>query len=1147
MSVRFKLPYFDWRQQGAAIVRAILVWGAILVLLSGSARVLAQTMPTLYESRAGNLNFTGAQRTLRTASNNSNACSVYSSGTTTQTTLSGIPSGATVEAAYLYWAGSGGTADYNVTFDGNFVSAPSNRRYTASFYSGGTTYRYFSGVADVTSVVAAKGGGAGNGTYSFSGLSVDSGSTYCATEAVLAGWSLLVIYSHPSEEFRVLNLYEGFQTFQYNSFTLNLSNFNVPSTFTKGRIAHLTWEGDPTLSGGGENLTFNGTTMNNASNPIGNQFNSISTITGTPENTSHGIDFDVYDLTSPIIQAGQTSATTTYSSGQDLVLLSAEIVAMPNVPVADLGIDMTRTGTAQLGQNVSYSLIVTNYGPYPEPGPVTVTDILPSQLSYVSATGTGWSCSIADQTVSCTYSSPLAVGASTPELLLTARIVSGSPTTLTNTATVSGVRFDNVSTNDSASDSTTISIPSYAFTDAECEHNAAFGSPGQTCNILSWGPLTAGQDLTNVYVTNLNGSGVPTRLHRNNTRYRTVQFGLSCHNPTSHAGVQATFTAVSGYLPLCASNGAEPSGSIWSPTSGNGNNLEFPGGSPSSGPYTFSYKDVGRVELFLKESGSSSAEGSSGAFVVKPHTFVLSNISCTPPNAANCGGGALPSGANPAATSATGPTFIRAGHPFTVTVSAQNLQGTATPNFGHESPAESVQLAVTEINPSGGVDPGITGTFGSFSTGTASGASFRWNEVGIIRITPSVADGDYLGAGNVTGIQSGWVGRFYPHHFGVAGSVITRSAIPVTTTTGSINAGGTTLTVASADNISRGHELLVAGAGPAGSDLIATVAQMSGTSITLSAPASQTVSGANVTKPPDDFTYMGESMRLQVQVTAYSASDTVTRNYTGAFARLGQAALGVGPNWFAIGCSGTSTCFGLGAVNGATALTSRLGVVNAFPEAWAAGVGSFSVDVALAKPTTTSFDATWGPYDVLQFGAAPRDPDGVALPTLSSDPAHGMDLDADLDGTGTAERRELFTTRVRLGRLRLMSAHGSERQPLPVGVSVQYWNGSNYVTNTLDNNSRFTPGNVQLANYLGNLTNGETSVVGTPSSISFVNGVAQYLLAKPGGGDGQYGGSVDMSINLPASGLGFLTGNTGRARFGVFKGSKQFIYMRENF
>lgn len=69
-------------------------------------------------------------------------------------------------------------------------------------------------------------------------------------------------------------------------------------------------------------------------------------------------------------------------------------------------------------------------------GTVTVTDTLSSQESYVSASGTGWTCSAAGQLVTCTYTIPgsLARGAKLPALVLTTRAQAGFTGTLSNTA-----------------------------------------------------------------------------------------------------------------------------------------------------------------------------------------------------------------------------------------------------------------------------------------------------------------------------------------------------------------------------------------------------------------------------------------------------------------------------------------------------------------------------------------------------------------------------------------------------------------------------------------------------------------------------------------------------------------------------------------
>jgi len=443
------------RNRISGFARVILALFALLYLAVGGA--LADTTPALFSSFAGNVNFVGTEQTLRTQPDGVNACSVTTG--TTNATLAGIPSGATINAAYLYWAGSSiditTAPDYDVVFEGSTVSAAANRRYTATYNLSGTNFYYFSGVADVTAAVSAKG----NGTYSFSGLSVHTGNPQCASSGVLGGWALVVVYTHASEDFRVINVFEGFQAYRGSSITLTPSNFRVPASPINGKHAYITWEGDvgnsDPLGGFSEGLIFNGSTLSDGSNPSSNQFNSVSTINSTPNMTSYGVDFDIYDISSHL-SAGDTSATSVYSSGGDLVLLSAEIISVTNTPVADLSIFKTRNTTLNPGQNATYTLTVTNNGPNAETGPITVTDTLPSGLTYSSFSGSGWSCSAAGQVVTCTRAGSLANSAST-SVTLTAAVASNASGTKTNTAAVAGNAFDNVSANDSSSDSYTIS------------------------------------------------------------------------------------------------------------------------------------------------------------------------------------------------------------------------------------------------------------------------------------------------------------------------------------------------------------------------------------------------------------------------------------------------------------------------------------------------------------------------------------------------------------------------------------------------------------------------------------------------------------------------------------------------------------------
>ena len=450
------------------LIKLELYLGALLLVFTLN-NALADTPVSLFESHAGNVNFVGAQATRRTQPNTVNSCTVLGANITNTAIITGIPAGATIKAAHLYWAGSYSTQagstritpDYSVVFEGSNVTAPANRRYTANYTVDAISVDFYSGVADVTAQVNIER----NGTYSFSGLSVNTAGQHCTTSSVLAGWSLVIIYEDVSEDFRVVNLYEGFQAFRGQSIVLTPNNFRIPIAPINGKHAHITWEGDVGNStprnGFTERLSFNGTTLTDAANPINNQFNSTSTIlsstpsTGVNDLASYGIDSDAYTIDA-FLTAGDTSATSTYSSGGDLVLLSSEIISVTNTPVSDLAINKTHNGTFAVGQNATYTLSVNNNGPISEPGPVVVTDALPAGLTYVSATGSGWNCGAVGQNVTCTRAGSLANGASASDITLTVAVSLPASPSVTNTANVSGVNFDNVSGNDSDSDTVAV-------------------------------------------------------------------------------------------------------------------------------------------------------------------------------------------------------------------------------------------------------------------------------------------------------------------------------------------------------------------------------------------------------------------------------------------------------------------------------------------------------------------------------------------------------------------------------------------------------------------------------------------------------------------------------------------------------------------
>ena len=107
----------------------------------------------------------------------------------------------------------------------------------------------------------------------------------------------------------------------------------------------------------------------------------------------------------------------------------------------DLTLSKTHTGSFTRGGTGTYTLTVRNTGDQPTSGTITVTDTLPTGLTFASAAGTGWACSASGQTVTCTSSTAIPVGGSSAFTLsvnVAADAGAASGNSVTNSASVSG-------------------------------------------------------------------------------------------------------------------------------------------------------------------------------------------------------------------------------------------------------------------------------------------------------------------------------------------------------------------------------------------------------------------------------------------------------------------------------------------------------------------------------------------------------------------------------------------------------------------------------------------------------------------------------------------------------------------------------------
>lgn len=446
---------------------------------------------------------------------------------------------------------------------------------------------------------------------------------------------------------------------------------------------------------------------------------------------------------------------------------------------------------------------------------------------------------------------------------------------------------------------------------------------------------------------------------------------------------------------------------------------------------------------------------------------------------------AVPNLVNPVAPDAAGAKFVKAGEAFAVTVTATTSGGTVTPNYGQEITPESVKLTSALVAGLGLTNnPAIVGAFGAFTNGVATGSTFSWNEAGIITLTPSILSGNYLAsAGDTTGTVSSNVGRFYAAQFVLSAGVI---------------ANRTDIAACPA---------------PAGC-------------------------GA--------FTYMGEPMSAVFTLTAKALDGTTTlQNYNWSATAANQFAK---LNPLAVVAAGTGGPLAIGAVNSAVTRTAfpPCGAIPAHPcltpalamsGTFASGVASITVPLTLYRDNATPA----GPYNALDIAVAPQDSDGAIMAAY----------DRDTNAVAGANNHTLVgQTIARYGRLNISNAHGSELLPLPISAKVQYFDGTSaaccYVTNSMDSVTSFAAGTVSWTNcqkLAANSTWPTTCPPPTtvsPATVAFLTGKSSFILAKPGVGNT---GSVDMTINAPS----YLPSNTARATFGVYKGAKEFIYLRENY
>lgn len=240
------------------------------------------------------------------------------------------------------------------------------------------------------------------------------------------------------------------------------------------------------------------------------------------------------------------TATATDPSNNTSEFCGCTEVIDPSSFTADLSISKSDDADPVAeGNNLAYTVSVTNSGPDNDSSTVTVTDTLPSGVSFVSASGTGWSCVENSGVVTCTRAG-LNVEAA-PAITITVTVNTGTSGTITNNVSVSSPTTDTTPANDSASEETTViplaSTADLAITKTDNPDPILTGmNVFYTLTVTNNGP-SAATDVTVVDNLPPTGSVIKNVIPSQGT-YSSVGDIITCNLGSLASGATATVTIV---------------------------------------------------------------------------------------------------------------------------------------------------------------------------------------------------------------------------------------------------------------------------------------------------------------------------------------------------------------------------------------------------------------------------------------------------------------------------------------------------------------------------------------------------------------------------------------------------------------------------
>lgn len=509
--------------------------------------------------------------------------------------------------------------------------------------------------------------------------------------------------------------------------------------------------------------------------------------------------------------------------------------------------------------------------------------------------------------------------------------------------------------------------------------------------------------------------------------------------------------------------------------------LKFDANGKAAG--TMAYDDVGALALSAEYTAGDAyfITAASNDILVAPHHYGVDSAAAPAPG----GGNAI---SNPAATSATGPVFTRAGTAFSVRVTALSKNNIVSTNFGRESAPARFRLTHQQVDPAplGGYQgalsvPNVQAFADAISAGSANTTgrfvigSLAWDEVGIMRLTAWTEQAglykdlgkNFLEKGTVDSPANGNIGRFIPDHFDTA--ITGPDTAPV-----------------------------------------------------MACPAAGVFP---IACAGNRFIYATQPFGLTV--SAMNGAGAVTKNYAGGYARAvtisarnaaGAAGTIVNPEYQPKNNAATGTAAGL--PSSASAMPAATFVAGA-------AQGSISYDFSKNFGNALALNTISRPINVFFRAEEPANADGVTS----------------LRGAASVEAGIAVVA----GRLQVAHSYGSELLKRRVEVESQYWTGTEFLRNTADATEGTTvltdTGVLLFGSCTKGLNAGGSCYAGlaadsTPDKLSFKDnrGRSWLRLNAPGAGRN---GSVLVRVNA----FPWLPSTAGVLTYGVYR--SPVIYLRE--